>query len=57
MITWWRRRRARRDCFHHDIGGNPANTRPAVSWIKQQLIDMGKRKMFWCTQCGQSWFT
>jgi hypothetical protein len=57
IAKWWRARRKRKDCFHHDIGGNPANTRPATSWINQQLIDTGRRKMFWCTKCGQTWFT
>jgi hypothetical protein len=48
--------RQQRQCFHHDHGGNPANTRPAISWIKQQIIDMGRRKMFWCDRCGRTWF-
>jgi hypothetical protein len=59
--TWWERRRRRKQCFHHDHGGNPANTRPAVSWIKQQIIETGKAKMFWCDEkqggCGKTWFT
>lgn len=55
--VWWRKWQDRRKCFHHDIGGNPANTRPAVSWIDQVLIDMGRRKMFWCTHCQKTWFT
>ena len=52
MSRW----RDRRQCFHHDRGGNPANTRPAVSWIAEQLIETGMRKMFWCTHCGKTWF-
>lgn len=59
--SWWARRRRRKQCFHHEHGGNPANTRPAVSWIKQELIDTGKRKRFWCDRsmggCGQMWFS
>jgi hypothetical protein len=57
-LWYWHRRRAR--CFHHEHGGNPANTRPAHSWIQQQLIDLGRRKMFWCDEaqggCGKTWF-
>jgi hypothetical protein len=49
--------RTRRRCFHHDRGGNPANSRPAFSWIGEQLIEMGTRKMFWCTECGKTWFS
>jgi len=59
FVAVWPRRRypvRQRDCMHHDIGGNPANTRTPVSWIKQELIDMGKRKRFWCTNCGRQWF-
>lgn len=57
MLEYIRRWREQRACFHHDKGGNPANTRPAISWIAEQLIDFGGRKMFWCTQCGRTWFT
>lgn len=57
---WTRAARNRKNCFHHDIGGNPSNTKPAVSYIKQELIEMGKAKMFWCDKgqggCGQMWF-
>jgi len=56
-----RQRRKQRACFHHEIGGNPANTTPALSWIKQQIIDLGRRKIFWCDEeqggCGQVWFS
>jgi hypothetical protein len=46
-----------RRCFHHNIGGNPANTRTPISWIKQELTDLGRRKRFWCENCGRQWFT
>lgn len=52
---WWSFRQARKTCFHHDIGGNPANTRPAISWIHQELIDLGQRKLFRCTHCERVW--
>jgi hypothetical protein len=61
LWPWTPKARKRKKCFHHEIGGNPANSRPAVSWIEQQLIDVGMRKMFWCDErqggCGQTWFT
>lgn len=56
VTGWLRRWRERRSCFHHDIAGNPANSRPAESWIEQRLIDLGRRKMFWCTHCDRTWF-
>lgn len=47
----WRRWRAAANCFHHD------RTDPDISstWIKSQLIDMGSRKMYWCTHCEKTW--
>ena len=56
-MKWWRRWRKRHRCFHHDHGGNPANSRPAVSWIEQRIIDDGMRKLFWCKECGKAWVT
>lgn len=55
LVSWWARRQQQRRCFHHEIGGNPANTRPAVSWIHQELIDLGRAKLFRCTECGKVW--
>lgn len=46
---WWRRRRKRAWCFHHD-------DRTGTSWIDSRLIEMGKSKMFWCRECDQTWF-
>jgi hypothetical protein len=40
----WQRRR----CFHHDH-------RSGESWIKEQLVDVGRRKMWWCDRCGKTW--
>lgn len=40
----------RRDCFHHDH-------RSGVSWIDSELIDLGRRKRFWCVKCGRVWLT
>lgn len=48
--TPWGKWRRRRECFHHDrLTGQ--------SWIESELIEMGARKMFWCTECGRTWFT
>jgi hypothetical protein len=52
ILADWRKRR---NCLHHEPGGNPANTRRAWSWIEQQLIDTGRRKMLWCTHCEKTW--
>jgi hypothetical protein len=47
---WW----VSRKCMHHDW-------RTGETWIKSQLIDLGRRKMFWCSEksggCGKVWFT
>jgi len=49
LTNWWRRRRAQRSCFHHDW-------RTGRSWIADELIDMGMRKMFTCWHCDKVWF-
>lgn len=58
-MNWWRQWKRQRRCFHHDKGGNPANSTRAVSWIKEDKIDTGMRKMFWCSKqmggCGKVW--
>jgi hypothetical protein len=58
-------------CFHHDekvhvvYGIDPATsdetgmvrgTISRGSWIKSELIDLGRSKMWRCTKCGQTWF-
>lgn len=47
---WWRRRRKRAHCFHHDHRGGD-------SWLNSRLIETGMAKMFWCRNCGRTWFT
>jgi len=52
MILWrwftqWQDRRA---CFHH------AHT-TGTSWIESELVDLGRRKRFWCNRCGRVWLT
>jgi hypothetical protein len=55
VAEWWYARKNRKVCFHHDPGGNPANSRPAESFIHQELIDMGRRKLYSCNECGKVW--
>lgn len=57
MIKLLRKWKRRRNCFHHELPSvtNP-ELLPAQSWIKSQLIETGKAKMFWCTGCGRTWF-
>ncbi len=55
--SWVRRKREQQQCFHHDLGGNPANSQSATSWIKQELIDLGRRKRYWCTYCEKMWLS
>lgn len=55
LKRWWEKRQKQRRCLHHEIGGNPANTTPAFSYIEQKLIDTGMRKMLWCTECEKTW--
>ena len=41
-------RRRRRSCFHHDhITGQ--------TWIRSQLVDLGRAKHYWCTRCRRYW--
>lgn len=44
----WRRRRAQRDCYHHD-------PKAGTSWLRSELIDTGRGKATWCTVCRQCW--
>lgn len=55
MMKWLRRLLDQRQCFHHEKGGNPANSYPAISWIAEELYDLGRGKSFWCTHCGKEW--
>jgi len=42
----------RAECFHH----NHKETVRGDSWIKSELIDFGRNKMWYCTECHQVWF-
>lgn len=60
------------ECFHHDhkartvFGIDPAaalsggsivtGTVSGSSWIRSELIDLGRNKMWYCTKCNQKWF-
>lgn len=59
-------------CFHHDhkarpvFGIDPAadvllesvvtGTVSGNSWIRTELIDLGRNKMWYCTKCNEVWF-
>lgn len=49
-MGWWQRWRAQRECFHHDHARG-------ISWIRSELIDLGRRKLFWCAVCDRRWTT
>lgn len=55
FAEWRRKHRKQKHCVHHEMGGNPANTTPAFSYIEQRLIDLGRRKVLWCTECEKTW--
>lgn len=58
MLKWWRKRKQQRDCFHHRLPSiTGLSDFPAESWIKSQLIETGKAKMFWCVECDKTWIT
>ena len=48
MIAAIKRLLARRRCFHHDH-------HTGTSWIRENLIDLGRRKQFWCDHCDKIW--
>lgn len=43
-------RHSKSTCMHH-------SWHTGTSWIESRLIDLGRRKMFWCTRCGRTWFS
>jgi hypothetical protein len=48
VIGVLRRWRARRECFHH-------NCATGESFITGRLVDLGRRKLFTCRECGRRW--
>jgi hypothetical protein len=57
MFRWYKRWKQQRECFHHELPSVYHPELPAQSWIKSQLIETGKAKMFWCTGCEKTWIT
>lgn len=58
MIKLLRKWKKQRQCFHHrQRTYNSLNLQwlSAESWIRSQLIETGKAKMFWCTECEKTW--
>lgn len=51
LRRWWSYRQARKTCWHHAF--RPDET--AVSFIRSELIDLGRSKRFWCTECRKVW--
>lgn len=43
-----RARRRQRECFHHSL-------LDGESWVRGQLVDIGRRKIYWCTGCDRHW--
>lgn len=54
-------RKQRKQCFHHDRPAWAKGEIDSVSYIREELIDMGKRKRYECVPaeggCGRMWFT
>lgn len=53
---WLRMWPERRRCFHHYIPRvGDEMPRPVESWIRSHLIDLGRRKIWWCSHCEKVW--
>lgn len=37
-----------RNCFHHE-------PRSRETYIASTLVDLGRKKLWWCTECKQRW--
>lgn len=55
LISWLARLGVRRDCFHHERNISLSGEETATSWIRSELVDLGRRKIFWCTVCKRKW--
>jgi hypothetical protein len=59
MFNTWRKRR---NCMHQEMAKSVYDESEqntvwiTHSWIRSVLIDIGMKKMFWCKECGKSWF-
>lgn len=47
-MKWLERRRTQRMCWHHERA-------TGRSWLESELVDLGRRKVFWCTNCERRW--
>lgn len=56
LISLLARLGTQRDCFHHERNISLNGEVRAESWIKSELLDLGRRKRFWCRVCGKQWF-
>jgi hypothetical protein len=58
---WTPAARRRKNCWHHDRPHWTQGVAESRSYIREELIEMGSRKRFWCSRaaggCGQMWFT
>lgn len=54
-------RRRRRGCFHHDRPAWAKGEIDSRSYIREELIEMGARKLYVCETsvggCGRMWFS
>jgi hypothetical protein len=61
LWPWTPAARRRKDCWHHNRPHWTRGDVDSVSYIREELIDLGRRKRFWCDRsaggCGQMWFT
>lgn len=51
-----------RECFHHDRAGwSKGEEGDSTSWVREELIDLGRRKLYECDPtrggCGKLWFS
>lgn len=56
LRKWYNRRQMRKNCFHHDYyKARSRGVKEGESWIREQKIDTGMRKLYWCIKCKKSW--
>jgi len=53
-------RQQRKKCFHHDRPGWTKGEADSRSYVREELIDLGRRKLYECVPveggCGRTWF-
>lgn len=45
---WAERRRVLKYCLDHD-------RQRGFSYIREQIVDLGRRKLVWCQKCDKRW--